>query len=118
MGIISKIFKEYLNGVLYNLNNKRTFYVGPYVFPQWLLALLPFARLFNSAAFVHDSMYAGNTKSKSRLDADKIFLQNCLIAARTRVGFIRPFALAFSYIYFCLVRMYGWLFYKGGGNKW
>jgi hypothetical protein len=118
MGLFHNIFKIYLNGVLYNLNNQREFYLGPHIFPQWALALLPFARLFNGAAFQHDLIYAGKKFAKSRFDADKAFLRDCLSASRTLSGVVRVVAVGCSYFYFVVVRMYGRLFYKGGGAKW
>ena len=116
--ILSKLFNEYLEGVMYNWShqNERVYYLGPAVFPQWVLATLPFAGLFNKAALKHDTYYAGNgRKGVSRYAADKEFYFD-MIAAIDKSS-ISPLkktvAWAMAIKYFVAVRGYGWMFWKG-----
>lgn len=107
--LFRKLFIQYLDGVIYNISHQdeRVYFLGPAIFPQWVLACLPFAMTFNNAAYSHDVAYAGNSKHKSRFEADYVFLTRCKAASTNLTSY------CFAHIYFVLVRTYGWMFWKG-----
>ena len=72
--------------------------------PIWLRRLLPYRKLFDQAARIHDQCY--DTKGDSRKLYDLLFLYNCLKVSTN------PLQKLVAYIYYILVRLFGWLFYR------
>ena len=72
--------------------------------PIWLRRLLPYRKLFDKAARIHDQCY--DTKGNSRKLYDLLFLYNCLNVCTN------PLQKFIAYIYYILVRLFGWLFYR------
>ena len=72
--------------------------------PIWLRKLLPYRKLFDSAARIHDQCY--DTKGDSRKLYDLLFLYNCLKVSTN------PLQKLVAYIYYILVRLFRWLFYR------
>ena len=88
-----------LKGILWNEGSN-----GLGVGPIWLRKLLPYRKLFDSAARIHDQCY--DTKGNSRKLYDLLFLYNCLKVSTN------PLQKLVAYIYYILVRLFRWLFYR------
>lgn len=116
-----KLFGRYVVGVVYNLClDDRKLFLGPARWPRWVLALLPFSRLFNDAAKTHDEGYADKLKIKSRKLIDKAFYRDMKRAIQ--VSDLHPTVELCARIaaikYYCLVRFFGGFFFniKNGKN--
>jgi hypothetical protein len=57
----------------YKMEKVRKYKLGPASWPQWFLALLPFARLFGPAAGRHDDRYTKGGTEKDKISADSKF---------------------------------------------
>lgn len=77
--------------------------LGPAVLPWWIRDLFPFSKEFNIAARAHDNLYNGYLP---REEADYVFFHLCSDAC------ISIAMVNMAYIYFYLVRVFGWIFYK------
>lgn len=73
---------------------------------MWLRLLLPYRKTFDAAARTHDYWYDAKGDGWARKLDDLLFLYECLRVAKTS---IQRF---FAYLYFLLVRMFGWAFYR------
>ena len=74
--------------------------------PMWLRRRLPYRKTFDAAARKHDKWY--DTKGDGwaiELD-DLLFLCECLKVSKTSLQRL------FAYLYFFLVRTFGWAFYR------
>lgn len=69
---------------------------------------LPYKKLFNSAANIHDANY---DKGGNRYLADKNFLINCMNVCSNDLQ------CSTAIIYYIIVRLFGWLFFKYEINK-
>lgn len=69
--------------------------------PKIFLSFLRWRDKFNKAAVVHDWFY--NTKTISRKQADKIFLELMLVLGIEKYK---------AYIFYYIVRLFGWLRWK------
>ena len=115
---LKEIFFRYVVGVIYNIYiDDRKLYLGPARWPRWVLAMLPFARLFNEPAKKHDEEYFKGIAPRKKVD--KKFLSECKskIANSDFHPAIEQLAHIFAHIYYGLVRFYGHWFYGGGKNE-
>lgn len=69
-------------------------------------SLLPCSDLFYYAACRHDVNYDCNGDEDTRKMADYVFLMDMLKAC------YRPWQRIVAYVYFGLVRVWGWMFYR------
>jgi hypothetical protein len=67
---------------------------------------LPCRRTFDTAARLHDAAYDLNGDRWARKIADLIFLVNMLKVSK------RWYHRLFAYIYYIMVRMFGWAFFR------
>lgn len=74
--------------------------------PIWLRRWLPYRKTFDAAARKHDEWYDTKGDGWARELDDLLFLYECLKATKT------PTQRLFAYLYFLLVRMFGWAFYR------
>lgn len=73
---------------------------------MWLRRRLPYRKLFDAAARKHDEWYDMKGDGWARELDDLLFLCECIKVSKT------PIQRLFSYLYFILVRMFGWMFYR------
>lgn len=69
----------------------------------------PFRELFRPACEIHDAMY---DLGGDRFEIDKKFLIKLLELAKKRTHVV------FAILYYCLVRMFGWLFFNYENKDW
>lgn len=74
--------------------------------PRWMRAFLPYKERFDSAAREHDAAYDCEGDGYSRFLADKRLLREMLCASENVTQCF------FAIVYFTLVRMFGWMFYR------
>lgn len=74
--------------------------------PMWLRRCLPYRHLFGEAARQHDMAYDCNGDGEYRRFADWAFLAMCLRASDNGVQ------RAVAWVYFVMVRCFGWAFYR------
>ncbi len=74
--------------------------------PMWLRRWLPCRERFYKAARTHDECYDTLGDGDSRKIYDLIFLCACISASQN------AFQRILSYIYYFLVRAFGWMFYR------
>ncbi len=74
--------------------------------PMWLRRWLPYRKAFDDAARKHDDWYDTKGDGWARELDDLLFLYECLRVDKT------PMQRLFAYLYFLLVRMFGWMFYR------
>lgn len=67
---------------------------------------LPYRKLFDKAARIHDSNYDDGCNSYNRYIADTDFLMDCISVCSND---IQSF---FAIFYFIIVRLFGWLFFN------
>lgn len=68
--------------------------------------VLPYRKRFDGAARNHDAEYDEKGSRKDRREYDIIFLQSMLEVSETTLQ------VSFAVLYFYLVRLFGWLFYR------
>lgn len=73
---------------------------------MWLRLLLPYRKRFDKAARKHDECYDTRGDGESRKAYDLLFLCSCLSVSDT------AFQRMVAYVYYALVRMFGWAFYR------
>ena len=73
---------------------------------MWLRRWLPYRKTFDAAARTHDYWYDAKGDGWARELDDLLFLYECLRVANT------PIQRFSAYLYFLLVRVFGWLFYR------
>jgi hypothetical protein len=73
---------------------------------MWLRRWLPYRKRFDTAARKHDDWYDTKGDGWARELDDLLFLCDCLKVSKT------PMQWFFAYLYFFLVRMFGWMFYR------
>lgn len=76
--------------------------------PMWLRRWLPYRKTFDAAARKHDEWYDMEGDGWARELDDLLFLYECLKASKTSLQRL------FAYLYFLLVRLFGWAFYRYG----
>lgn len=76
--------------------------------PMWLRRWLPYRKRFDKAARKHDECYDTMGDGYARKVYDLVFLHCCLKASET------PLQLMTAYLYFGMVRAFGWAFYRYG----
>lgn len=76
--------------------------------PMWLRRWLPYRERFDAAARVHDACYDTRGDGETRKAYDLLFLRVCLKASET------PQQRMLAYVYFWMVRAFGWAFYRYG----
>lgn len=74
--------------------------------PMWLRRWLPYRKTFDGAARNHDAWYDTKGDGWARELDDLLFLYECLKASKASLQRL------FAYLYFMLVRMFGWAFYR------
>ena len=74
--------------------------------PMWLRRWLPYRKAFDAAARNHDGRYDTKGDGWARELDDLLFLCECLKVSKTSIQRL------FAYLYFFLVRMFGWMFYR------
>ena len=74
--------------------------------PMWLRRWLPYRKTFDAAARKHDEWYDTKGDGWARELDDLLFLYESLKVSKT------PMQRFFAYLYFLLVRMVGWMFYR------
>ena len=74
--------------------------------PMWLRRWLPYRKAFDAAARMHDEWYDTKGDGWARELDDLLFLYECLKASKTSMQRL------FAYLYFLLVRIFGWAFYR------
>ena len=74
--------------------------------PIWLRRWLPYRKTFDTAARKHDAEYDERGDGWARELDDLLFLCECLKVSKTSLQRL------FAYLYFLLVRMFGWAFYR------
>lgn len=74
--------------------------------PEWMRRWLPYRWQFDSAARKHDLWYDTKGDGWARKLDDLLFLYECLKVSKTSLQRL------FAYLYFLLVRMFGWAFYR------
>lgn len=67
---------------------------------------LPYRKRFDYAARNHDRLYDCEGSSKDRFNVDRLFLEWCIQSSHT------DFQCFFAILYFVIVRMFGWAFYR------
>lgn len=67
---------------------------------------LPYRRLFHEAACCHDADYDRKGSWRNRRDYDISFLWHMVIECGTDIQ------VAFALLYYVLVRVFGWAFYR------
>ncbi len=76
--------------------------------PMWLRRWLPCRKAFDAAARKHDEWYDTKGDGWARELADLLFLCSCLSVSDT------AFQRMVAYVYYALVRLFGWAFYRYG----
>lgn len=76
--------------------------VGPMCLRRWL----PCRKRFDKAARKHDECYDTRGDGEARKVYDLLFLCSCLSASDTALQRL------FAYVYYALVRAFGWAFYR------
>ena len=74
--------------------------------PMWLRRWLPYRKTFDTAARKHDEWYDTKGDGWARELDDLLFLCECLKVSKTSIQRL------FAYLYFLLVRTFGWAFYR------
>ena len=74
--------------------------------PMWLRRWLPYRKTFDTAARKHDAEYDERGDGWARELDELLFLCECLKVSKT------PMQRLFAYLYFLLVRTFGWAFYR------
>ena len=74
--------------------------------PMWLRRWLPYRKTFDAAARKHDEWYDTKGDGWARELDDLLFLCECLKVSKTSIQRL------FAYLYFLLVRLFGWMFYR------
>lgn len=74
--------------------------------PVWLRRWLPCRKAFDTAARMHDECYDTQGDGDMRKMADYVFLFEMLKAC------YKPWQRGMAYVYFGLVRGFGWMFYR------
>ena len=74
--------------------------------PMWLRRWLPYRKAFDKAARKHDEWYDTQGDGWARELDDLLFLCECLKVSKTSLQRL------FAYLYFLLVRTFGWAFYR------
>ena len=74
--------------------------------PMWLRRWLPYRKTFDAAARKHDECYDTRGDGESRKAYDLLFLCSCLSVSDTALQCM------VAYVYYALVRLFGWAFYR------
>lgn len=90
-----------LKGILWHEGSN-----GLGVGPMWLRRWLPCRERFDKAARIHDECYDTQGDGDSRKIYDLLFLCACLSSCRN------VFQRVMAYVYYFLVRAFGWMFYR------
>ena len=72
----------------------------------WGIRCLPYRKRFDKAARKHDAEYDERGDWKDRREFDILFLQSMLEVSETTLQ------VSVAIVYFYLVRLFGWLFYR------
>lgn len=78
------------------------------VSPMLLRSLLPYRKRFDKAARKHDECYDTRGDGEARKAYDLLFLCSCLSVSDTAMQRM------VAYVYYVLVRLFGWAFYRYG----
>lgn len=89
--------------------NKRKYWLGPTSWSRGLLKLIPFNKLFNSAAKTHDFGYAKGGNLSKKIKIDHKFFKNML---KSCVESDNPFCWLLAIFYYLMVFIFGIFFFN------
>lgn len=84
---------------------------GPEWLPNWIKALF-FNWFFEASCDKHDVGYGEGGDEVRRFECDWEFLQAMLRDSKRQEWYAKPPCYLLALIYFCLVRLTGWMFFR------